>query len=291
MPHCCARCRSPSPTGWCCCSPPGPRRGAGWNLRWSRPLIETLTASVSSYQALASYTPSLVSLSGGSGDPEQIDAEIVSPDYFGLMRVPPAIGRTFTAAEDGAAGDAPVVVLSDMLWRRRYGGDPSIIGGPVRVNDVALTIVGVMPSGFRGLSGKAEVWLPRMMAPLLTYSEYLTTPQHFIMVVARLQDDVSFEAANAELAAVGEQLGDPPSGDAAQWSAMARPLGEARVDVVARRSTLALLGAAACVLLIACVNVASLLLARARTRQREIAVRLAIGSSARESSVNWRPRA
>ena len=105
-------------------------RGGLETFRWSRPLIETLTASVTSYQALASFTPSLVSLSGGAGDPEQIDAEIVSPGYFGLLRVSPAFGRTFTPAEDGAAGDAPVTVLSDALWRRRYGGEPSIYRRP-----------------------------------------------------------------------------------------------------------------------------------------------------------------
>jgi hypothetical protein len=132
--------------------------------------------------------------------------------------------------------------------------------------------------GFRGLSGKSDIWIPRTMAPTLTYSEYLTTPQHFIMVIARLKDDVSFATANAELAAIGDRFADFPSTDDAVWGAVARSLGDARVDTIIRRSGFALLGAAACVLLIGCVNVASLLLARGRSRQREIAVRLAIGS-------------
>jgi predicted permease len=253
-------------------------RGGLETFRWSRPLIETLTASVSSYQALASFTPSGVSLSGGSGDPEQIDAEIVSPDYFGLLRVSPAFGRTFTAAEDGAAGDAPVAVLSDALWRRRYGGEPSIIGSPVRINETPLTVVGIMPPGFAGLSDKSEIWIPRTMAPRLTYAEYLTTPQLFIAVVARLRDGVSLERANAELAAASAAFPFADGEPGARWSAAARLAGDARVEPSQRRSVLLLVAAAACVLLITCVNVAGLLLARGRTRARELAIRLAIGS-------------
>ena len=112
--------------------------------RWSRPLIDVLTASVTSYETLASYSPSLLSLSGGAGEPEQIDAEIVSPEYFPVLRIRAALGRTFTADEDRAPGAATVAVLSDRLWRRRYGGDPAMIGKVVRINDVPLTVVGIM---------------------------------------------------------------------------------------------------------------------------------------------------
>src|SRR5262245_5543913 len=133
--------------------------------RWSRPLVQTPTESVTSYEAMATFTPSLVTLSGGSGDPEQFDAEIVSPDYFGILRVSPAMGRTFTPAEDAAPGDAPVAILSDSLWRRRYGSDPAVIGGPVLINGVPLTVVGIMPAGFAGPSDKSEMWIPRTMAP------------------------------------------------------------------------------------------------------------------------------
>jgi predicted permease len=254
-----------------------PREGLALS-RWSRSLIDTLAASVSSYESIASYTPALMSLSGGAGDPEQIDGEIVSPEYFTTLRVTAALGRTFTAAEDGAPGDAPVAVLSDRLWRQRYGADPSLLGGTVRVNDVPLTVVGIMPAGFSGLSAKSTLWIPRTMAPRLTYADYLTTPQLFIAVLARLKDGVTLEQANAELAAASASFPIRQDAEGSRWGALAQTLGEARVEPTLRRSVLLLFSAAACVLLITCANVAGLLLARGRVRRRELAIRMAIGS-------------
>ena len=246
--------------------------------RWSRPLIDTLTASVTSYESIASFTPSLVAISGGNGEPEQTDAEIVSPDYFRILRVSPAVGRVFGPDEDRTPGAAPVAILGDRLWRRRFNSDPSIVGATIRVNDVPLTIVGVMPAGFAGLSDKSDLWIPRVMAPRLTYAEYLTTPQLFIGVVARLKDGVTLDRANAELAAASAAFPTPRGYDGGTWSALAQRAGEARVDATMKRSVLALLGAAACVLLITCANVGGLLLARGRMRRRELAIRMAIGS-------------
>ena len=246
--------------------------------RWSRPLMDTLTSSVTSYESLASYSPSLVAVAGGSGEPEQIDAEIVSPDYFPILRVSPAAGRVFTPEEDGAPGAAPVAILSDGLWRRRFNAAPSIVGGTIKVNDVSLTIVGVMPPGFSGLSDKAALWIPRTMAPRLTYAEYLTTPQLFITVIARLKDGVTLQQANAELAAASASFPVPTGYGDGNWSAVAQRVGDARVDAAMKRSVLAILGAAACVLLITCANVGGVLLARGRMRRRELAIRMAIGS-------------
>jgi predicted permease len=254
-----------------------PREGLALT-RWSRPLIDVLTASVMSYESIASYTPSLVSLSGGAGDPEQIDAEIVSPEYFAVLKVTPALGRTFTRDEDGAPGAAPVAVLSDRLWRQRYGGDPGMIGKTVRVNDVPLTVVGIMPRDFSGLSDKSTLWIPRTMAPRLTYAEYLTTPQLFIAVIARLKDGTSLEQANAELAAASAGFPIQQNAEGGKWGALAQTIGQARVEPTLRRSVLLLFAAAFCVLLITCANVAGLLLARGRVRRRELAIRMAIGS-------------
>jgi putative ABC transport system permease protein len=262
-----------------------------------------LAASVSSFESVATVTAASIALSGAApatGNsqagtmPEQLDGELVSAAYFAVLRVPPAAGRFFLPEEDAAAGAHPVVIVSDRLWRRRFAANPTIVGGTIRVNDVPLTVVGIAPRGFSGVTGKADIFMPRTMAPVLTYAEYLTTPQHFISVVARLRAGVSLAQANAELAAIGSRFADPStgSGQAAstgagqtgsrldtQWSVGAIPIGDARVDPTLRRSVLVLLAAAVVVLLIAGVNVAALMLARARTRRREIAIRLAIGSS------------
>ena len=261
-------------------------------LRWSMPAVDGVQQAATSFESLAPFSAAsvavqTVSASGSAAQrespitalPEQIDGEIVGPDYFRVLRIAPPAGRTFGSQDDRNPAGHPVAMISHTLARRAYAHqDP--VGSTIRVNDVPLTIIGVLPSGFRGLSGKADLWLPRMMAPLLTYSEYLTSPQHFIMAIGRLKPGTSLDAANAELAAIGAQLGDLFTLEpGAEWSVRAVPLADARIDVIAKRSAYALLGAAVCVLLVACVNVASLLLARARTRQREVAVRLAIGSS------------
>ena len=144
-----------------------------------------------------------------------------------------------------------------------------------------LTVVGVLPNGFGGLSGRADVWAPSAMASRLTYAGYFTTAESFINVVARLAPGVDVAQANAEMEVLGRQIDQAfPSSSPlpATFGALAVPLNAARIDPANRRSVLVLFGAVACVLLIACVNVTSLLLGRAAGRARETAIRLALGS-------------
>ena len=142
----------------------------------------------------------------GHGDPEHIDGETVSRGYFQALRVNPVAGRIFNAGESSAASEQPVAIISARLWKRKLASNPAMLGSTMIVNDVPLTIIGILPEGFAGLSGKAEIWIPPPMAARLYYAEYLTTPQNFISVVARLKNGVTRSQANAELAAIGPRF-------------------------------------------------------------------------------------
>lgn len=213
----------------------------------------------------------------GTSLPDRMSGEYVEATYFGVLGVTPQVGRTFSADETRAPGSAPLVILGHTLWRQRFAGDASIVGRTIGLNGIPHTVVGVLPQGFRGLSGQADVWVP-----ITTLSgEDLNNPfDHSYNVVARLRKDVSAGQADSAARVIGSEIdaryGDPRRGT---WSAAAVPLDDQRVAPIVRRSILLMLGAVASVLLIVCINLANLMLFRTLARQREVAIRLALGAS------------
>ena len=253
-----------------------PRDGLS-RLRWSYPHTVALRNSATSFEALASVSSTMATVRIG-GAAERFDGEIVSPEYFRALGISPVLGRAFETGDQGQ----PVALIGEDLWRTRFSGDLAVIGRALLVSDVPVTVIGVMPAAFSGITGRAHLWVPAWMAPTVNYGEYLTTPQHFITVVARLKPGASITGANAELAVIGARFGEEASPPGVGWGAMAVELTDARVDPASRRSVTLLFSAAACLLVIACVNVASLILARSGGRQREMAIRLSIGATRRQ---------
>ena len=244
----------------------------------SRANFRAWKAQSTSYQYMAAFSDQRLNLTG-NGEPEELSVQSVTSEFFKVLGIEPILGRTFLP-EDLQGNSNPVAVLTYGLWQRHFGGQPSIVGQPIMLNGTAFTVIGVMPRGFQfyikqrsGTGRPAEIWtiLPMPVGP------GANERGRFLGTVARLKDGVSVDYAANELRTIAARTSAESPEFNKNFSAEVLPLREQFFGNV-RRPLWLMLGAVGFVLLIACANVANLLLSLATSREKEIAVRAALGA-------------
>ncbi|HKW46306.1 MAG TPA: ABC transporter permease [Gemmatimonadaceae bacterium] len=254
-----------------------------WSYRRFLLLRDAVQPSLFSDVASFSRSATLTLTGDGSGDPEPMDAEVVSTGYFHTLDVHPRIGVLFSAEESDKSLTRAEVVIGYGLWKRYFAGDSGIVGKRVVINGLPFSVTGVLPPGFAGLTGRSELWIRPGMAVAVSYAGYLETNQNFISVVGRLAPGVTLASAATALDGIGASIDRMAPGaryrTGDRFAATALSLNDARVDSRERQWVLLLVGAVTLLFLLACANVMNLLLARSLGRRRELAVRSALGAT------------
>jgi putative ABC transport system permease protein len=256
--------------------------GRDQRMRWPYPAIEIARTRLTSFDRIATYTAATLNVSYGAAEAERVDTELASSHFFEVLGIAPALGRPFSPTRDERIPGPDEILISDALWQRAFGAAPDAIGRTVRLSRRPVTVVGVLPPGFRGLSGRADVIAPHSLAPVVSFRDYFASQEYFHNVIARRAPGVSIEQARSELAAIVPVFAEvvpARSDNATHRGADAVTLTDARTDPQTIRARVLIALGASFVLLIAAVNVANLVVARVAARQREFALRLAVGAT------------